>query len=67
MVKKFSDSKMLVIVYEMMVDIYMVKEDYERVIENYNQMLNFCIRIDYRVKSMVFCKMGNVYRDLKKD
>lgn len=67
MVKKFSDFKMLVIVYEMMVDINMVKEDYERVIENYNQMLNFCIRIDYRVKLMVFCKMGNVYRDLKKD
>lgn len=67
MAKKFSDPKMLVIAYEMMADTYMVKEDYERAIENYNQMLNSCIRTDYRAKSMAFCKMGNAYRDLKKD
>lgn len=66
MAKKFSDPKLLVIAYEMTADTYMVKEDFEKAVENYNQMLNSCIRTDYRAKSMAFCKLGNAYRDMKK-
>ncbi|XP_061183714.1 tetratricopeptide repeat protein 28-like isoform X2 [Saccostrea echinata] len=66
MAKRFNDPKMLVIAYEMMADTYMVKEDFDKAVENYNQMLNSCIRTDYRAKSMAFCKLGNAYRDMKK-
>jgi tetratricopeptide (TPR) repeat protein len=44
----------------------LLKEDYGKAIEKYDQMLNASIRTDYRMRATALCKTGNVYREMKK-
>lgn len=66
MASKFEDQRMQIIANEMLADTLMLKGDYEAAVKAYEDMINSCIRTDYRTRATAMCKLGNAYRALKK-
>lgn len=67
MAARFDDKRMQIIANEMLADTLMLKEDYESALQAYEEMINCCIRTDYRTRATGMCKLGHAYRALKKN
>lgn len=66
MATRFEDKRMKIIANEMLADSLMLKGDYEKAITAYEDMINCCIRTDYRTRATGMCKLGHAYSALKK-
>lgn len=66
MASKFEDKRMKIIANEMLADTLMLKGDYEGAITPFEEMINTCVRTDYRTRATGLCKLGHVYRALKR-
>ncbi|XP_060081998.1 tetratricopeptide repeat protein 28-like [Ylistrum balloti] len=64
---KSNDTRMMMISREMLADTYMLKGDSEAAVLQYEAMYKTCIRTDYRGKATALCKIGNAFRDLKRN
>ncbi|XP_053380746.1 tetratricopeptide repeat protein 28-like isoform X2 [Mercenaria mercenaria] len=67
MATKFEDKRMKIIANEMLADTLMLKGDYEKASKAYEEMINSCIRTDYRTRATGMCKLGHAYRALKRN
>lgn len=67
MATRFEDKRMKIIANEMLADTLMLKGDYELAAKAYEEMINSCIRTDYRTRATGLCKIGHAYRALKKN
>ena len=65
MAKRFDDKRMQAIANEMLADTLMLQSDFDRAVTVYEEMLQCCLRTDYRTKAMGMCKLGNAYHALK--
>ncbi|XP_052790745.1 tetratricopeptide repeat protein 28-like isoform X2 [Mya arenaria] len=66
MAARFDDKRMQIIANEMLADTLILKGDYEGALSAYEEMINCCIRTDYRTRATGMCKLGHAYRALKK-
>ncbi|XP_052220078.1 tetratricopeptide repeat protein 28-like [Dreissena polymorpha] len=66
MAARFEDRRMKIIANEMLADTLMLKGDYDQALIAYEEMINCCVRTDYRTRATAMCKLGHVYRALKK-
>ena len=66
MATKFDDRRMKIIANEMLADTLMLKGEFEKAVDAYEEMINSCARTDYRSLGTGLCKLGHAHKALKR-